>query len=68
MLAFAIVDLSSPDFQDPYGRPLEEYFEIDIGLKVNEYGTYEYKTLETHKCTDEDMDKFYDLNADQTPG
>ena len=34
MLAFAIVDTSSPDFTDPYGRPLEEFFEIDAGLRL----------------------------------
>ena len=45
MLAFAIVDSRSPDFKDPDGRPIEEYFEIEIGLKVNEYGTFTFKTL-----------------------
>ena len=32
MIAFAIIDTRSPDFQDPEGKPIEEYFDFEGGL------------------------------------
>ena len=61
MLAFTIVDAASPDLQDPNGRAIEEIFEIEAGLITNDSGYSNRQPLETHKCTDEDMAKFFTI-------
>ena len=61
-ISFMISDVRTADFNDPLGRPIEEFFDIEAGIVHNDYGNITRIKLESHPCTDEDMNKFFPIN------
>ena len=59
MVAFGILDYRKPTFEDPYGRPLEEFFTIEATLETFRDGNSTFTPIGVHKCTEGDLAKFY---------
>ena len=60
-LAFFLFDSNSSDGIDSLGRPEEE-----IGtLLFLQYTDTEKRPIETHRCTSDDLDKFYNIAETQ---
>ena len=52
MVAFALVDVRTPTFKDPYDRPIEDFFTIEAGVMQAVEGLLSNKPIDVHKCSE----------------
>ena len=61
MIAFGILDLSTYDGEDYYGRPMDDLLILEVRRVTSEYGNLTVVPLEAHVCSDEDFEDLYEI-------